>query len=43
LLASVSPQTANGSPLLLKGKGLITNERGSIRILDLEKPAPLYG
>jgi hypothetical protein len=43
LLASVSPQTANGSPLLLKGKGLITNERGSIRILDLEKLARLEG
>ena len=37
LLAGVSPQTASGSLLLLEGKGSITNDGGSIRILDLEK------
>ena len=43
LLAGVSPQTASGGPLLFEGKGLITNERGSIRILDLEKLARFEG
>jgi len=43
LLAGASPQTASGSPLLLEGKGLITNERGSIRTVDLEKLARFEG
>ena len=43
LLAGVSPQTASGSVLLLEGKGLIASERGSIRILDLEKLARFEG
>jgi hypothetical protein len=43
LLAGVAPQTAGGSLLLLEGKGLITNGRNSIRILDLEKLARFEG
>jgi CRP-like cAMP-binding protein len=43
LLAGVSRQIANKSLLRLEAEGLLTNERGGIRIVDVEKLSRFEG
>ena len=43
LLAGVSRQVANKSLLRLEAEGLLVNERGGIRIVDVEKLSRFEG